>query len=274
MSEVNFEILEECPSCMSIFDDEEDDLSQSIKLPCGCRGCLGCIVSWVNLQVKEPSYVQKEKISCIVSSCKKPFKLQDIRTHLRQEDHETINDSLLQVYLTNAKDISSCPTQGCQYAGVYNPSFDCTEALQCGLCNTEWKQPTMKLTERIMLLVFTLQGLREVFSSLRKFIMTKKCPMCNTRIEKNGGCDHMTCRCGHNFCWICGKYPNHYKFIHLMRIVFLVISGLVGLFLTLYLLWQIPFMKKVMQWILNRILDFVLLTLVDIALRKGILKKK
>lgn len=29
----------------------------------------------------------------------------------------------------------------------------------------------------------------------------KLCPSCNAPIEKNGGCDHMTCRCGHHFRW-------------------------------------------------------------------------
>jgi len=35
---------------------------------------------------------------------------------------------------------------------------------------------------------------------------TKKCPKCNSHIEKNGGCMHMTCRkCHHEFCWLCRK---------------------------------------------------------------------
>jgi len=41
---------------------------------------------------------------------------------------------------------------------------------------------------------------------------SKKCPNCSNRIEKNGGCDHMTCRppggCGYDFWWTCGcRYP-------------------------------------------------------------------
>ena len=31
----------------------------------------------------------------------------------------------------------------------------------------------------------------------------KKCPSCKVQIEKNGGCNRMTCRCGQMFCWIC-----------------------------------------------------------------------
>lgn len=35
----------------------------------------------------------------------------------------------------------------------------------------------------------------------------KKCPSCGVYIERNQGCDHMTCRnCKCNFCYVCGKY--------------------------------------------------------------------
>ncbi|TVU23618.1 hypothetical protein EJB05_25994, partial [Eragrostis curvula] len=32
---------------------------------------------------------------------------------------------------------------------------------------------------------------------------TKYCPSCRKPIEKNQGCNHMSCRCGHYFCWLC-----------------------------------------------------------------------
>lgn len=32
----------------------------------------------------------------------------------------------------------------------------------------------------------------------------KQCPNCKFWVEKNQGCDHMTCRCKYQFCYVCG----------------------------------------------------------------------
>ena len=43
---------------------------------------------------------------------------------------------------------------------------------------------------------------------------THKCPRCRANIQKNGGCNHMTCvHCKYEFCWVChrGYQPGHYN---------------------------------------------------------------
>ena len=34
---------------------------------------------------------------------------------------------------------------------------------------------------------------------------TVLCPKCDQAITKSGGCDHLKCKCGTNFCWVCLK---------------------------------------------------------------------
>lgn len=43
---------------------------------------------------------------------------------------------------------------------------------------------------------------------------TKDCPRCNVAVEKNGGCNHMTCRqCNYEWCWLCIKpWKGHTNF--------------------------------------------------------------
>lgn len=43
---------------------------------------------------------------------------------------------------------------------------------------------------------------------LQKFIeILRRCPACQYPCEKADplSCDHITCECGHEFCWICGE---------------------------------------------------------------------
>ena len=37
----------------------------------------------------------------------------------------------------------------------------------------------------------------------RNFKDWKRCPRCHMFIEKNEGCNHMTCLCSHQFCYVC-----------------------------------------------------------------------
>jgi len=45
-----------------------------------------------------------------------------------------------------------------------------------------------------------------VFAELAKKQKWKRCPKCGTMVERTEGCNHMTCRCAYEFCYVCGVY--------------------------------------------------------------------
>mmetsp|Transcript_6136 Transcript_6136/g.9449 ORF Transcript_6136/g.9449 Transcript_6136/m.9449 type:complete len:353 (+) Transcript_6136:164-1222(+) len=40
----------------------------------------------------------------------------------------------------------------------------------------------------------------------------KRCKKCKAYIEKNSGCNHMTCRCGYQFCYLCRRQMTAYHY--------------------------------------------------------------
>jgi len=48
----------------------------------------------------------------------------------------------------------------------------------------------------------------------------KSCPQCNNGVEKDEGCNHITCRCGSHWCWKCvtildpNNLPQHFTEKH------------------------------------------------------------
>ena len=62
------------------------------------------------------------------------------------------------------------------------------------------------------------QAMNSEFKKYVERVEVKDCPKCKSKIEKNEGCNHMTCsRCHYQFCWIClGQYSSrHYEWFNL-----------------------------------------------------------
>lgn len=84
-----------------------------------------------------------------------------------------------------------CPQPGC--VGLGYLGFD---TVMCFICEHQWDA-----TEGILGEETELPEGEEVTEAAVAGVKVKRCPKCHEYIEKNGGCDHMTCRCRHEFSW-------------------------------------------------------------------------
>lgn len=118
-------------------------------------------------------------------------------------------------------------------------------------------------------------------------LMANKCPKCDIPIQKISGCPHMTCPCGHHFCWYCYKdhpsgtlkrvYQLHSipqcAFIFISKIVLFLIC-LVNLMVTFNGNWMLRYLFGILGTVFSVILraaildGFILLQVLFIMMQK------
>jgi hypothetical protein len=128
-------------------------------------------------------------IACLSSKCGKYFSIQDCSR--KDNDGKTSTEnSKAKIGSKSTGSGSNHSTKPQQIACPY-----CDSTL-CLTCNRPWHAGK---------LCSAAAALEDESSVARiKALGAKPCPKCGINIEKQGGCDHMTChRCRHNFCWQC-----------------------------------------------------------------------
>uniref|UniRef100_A0A915DJL1 RBR-type E3 ubiquitin transferase n=1 Tax=Ditylenchus dipsaci TaxID=166011 RepID=A0A915DJL1_9BILA len=121
---------------------------------------------------------------------------------------------LIKSFVQHKKQIAACPADGCNRFSKLSSEQWTAISCACGLkycfqCQQPWHYPLDCTRIR--------QWLKKCSddSETANYIManTKECPKCKGIIEKNGGCNHMTCKnlnCCNEFCWIClGPWSEH-----------------------------------------------------------------
>ena len=145
--------------------------------------------------------------------CKQEVEVDDFYSHLDKVYIKKFEDYSLKYYVDmHLNEVSWCPTADCKYVFVLekneneNTEFNCPlcQKHYCLACKCEFHQEQSCQEFRISNNSNESDKLFENFVKGQKW---KQCPQCKFWVEKNQGCDHMTCRCTYQFCYKCGgKY--------------------------------------------------------------------
>ena len=103
--------------------------------------------------------------------------------------------------VTIAPDIAWCPTPDCPYAFIFDQR--CT-SFSCPMCSKSYCLSCKEKNHDGMSCAefrvnFKHDPNDQLFKDFVKNQKYKQCPACQFWVEKNGGCNHMTCRCKHEF---------------------------------------------------------------------------
>lgn len=179
--------------CLVCFADDLPTDGGALRCRNNHAVCQGCAEGYVQDLMQR----QLPRVRCVREGCDAEYASSDLAGVLTPATFQRYN-----VISSLARDstMRACPKcNGLVSAkGTYPGSvIKCTACL-CSFCNEHGlahEGRDCPMAESIM---------AKIGCSLWRFTHTRQCPRCNNPIEKNGGCDHMTCRCGYEMCWRCG----------------------------------------------------------------------
>eukprot|EP01103_Thecamoeba_quadrilineata_P011390 TRINITY_DN2706_c0_g3_i1.p1 TRINITY_DN2706_c0_g3~~TRINITY_DN2706_c0_g3_i1.p1 ORF type:complete len:645 (+),score=95.44 TRINITY_DN2706_c0_g3_i1:143-2077(+) len=189
--------------------DDSDDLT---ILACGHHFCSDCFKYYLRLKVKEknsnilcPGY-NKNKLKCNLVM----EELTILRLLEDKEGEQRYYDSLVQAFVDNNPLVKWCPSAGCKNAVLlHEVSTEKNEVVQC-LCGHTFCFHCL-LEDHVPISCKMLKDWKNISAGENDklndaFIstVTRPCPSCKSPIEKNHGCNHITCsKCRYHFCWQC-----------------------------------------------------------------------
>lgn len=160
-----------------------------------------------NLVSDGPSCV---KMTCPAFKCPLKISTDTMKEICPPEVAEKYHKYVVRDFIDSSTYMHWCPSPNCGLIaiGTGNSDIICRcNFPYCTSCGHEAHRPaTCKELEQ-----WLIKNTNESENSSWILVNTKGCPQCSRRIEKNKGCNHMTCSmCRFEFCWICmADWKNH-----------------------------------------------------------------
>ena len=195
----------ECPICDDVVDAAD---AHSFSGHVFCRECAASYL-------RSALTVGRAAITttCPALHCTKPVSDTDFYTLLAHADAKRYESFLVRSFVEESRRIKWCPGTSCSVAiRALSPTTRTVVCTQCATafcfaCDSEYHEPATCP----QLALWKAKCASESETASWIIANTKKCPKCHVRIEKNQGCNHITCRsCAYEWCWVCnGSWSDH-----------------------------------------------------------------
>ncbi|TVU23614.1 hypothetical protein EJB05_25989, partial [Eragrostis curvula] len=173
--------------------------------------CRACWRGYLRAAVEDGGGARCLSLRCPEPSCRAPVARELVDAAAGADDRARYAAFAARSYVEESGGrIKWCPAPGCTHAveldggaalagnAAADVFCDCRHAF-CFRCGEEAHRPVTCETVRRWL----AKNASDSETANWVLANTKHCPRCRKPIEKNQGCNHMRCRCGHHFCWLC-----------------------------------------------------------------------
>ncbi|XP_078436895.1 putative E3 ubiquitin-protein ligase ARI1 isoform X2 [Wolffia australiana] len=185
---------------------EEVAIDDTTTMDCGHIYCNDCWTEHFMVKINDG---QSRRIRCMASKCNAICDEAVVRSLVNTKDPDMADRFeryLLESYIEDNNKVNWCPSvphcgNAIRVDGDVYCEVECTCGLQfCFGCLSEAHSPCSCQMWRLW-----VKKCRDESETVNWITAnTKSCPKCFKHIEKNGGCNLVTCICGQAFCWLCG----------------------------------------------------------------------
>jgi len=197
--------------CQICFDKKKID-ENCITLECDHRFCQECLRNDIVMKMKDKK-VKEEDIKCF--NCKEPishFIIQNVLNfkEFRQFEKETMAFNTKN-FIRSDEIVVKCQNAKCNNLVIISKKFDVTH-YKCHVCGLLFcvrgctKPHNGKTCEEQKKHENNVKN-DQLFDQVKFNEKLRDCPSCGLTVQKTEGCNHMTCICKFEFCYVCGaKY--------------------------------------------------------------------
>ena len=181
-----------------------------ITLECKHKFCQSCLQKHITYHLEQNKYSLKTLI-CPEENCKKPLTFKLIQKIFKKKEFDNIDRKILsfnaESFISKNEKIAKCPKATCDFFFIMKKNDNSLKKYSCPICKEEFcvngcPETHKGLTCQQYQNLIKKEG-NEFYNIVKKNHI-KTCEKCGAWIEKNKGCNHITCKCTYQFCYICG----------------------------------------------------------------------
>jgi hypothetical protein len=190
-----------CPICY-------DEISTPVQLACGHNYCTACIRHFLTTASDSKIF----PLCCMgdENNCRAPIPIPALQRFLPPQQFKHLLETVFISHIEHLpQEFKYCTTPDCRQ--VYRCAksqtslvLHCPSCLSaiCTSCHEEAHEGMTCAERKLHNDPAEQERLNDQLAMQSGF---KRCPECTVWIEKDEGCNHMSCRCGAHICWVCMK---------------------------------------------------------------------
>lgn len=202
-----------CGVCAEDVDTRMRVEMRSRKVTSACAHprsiCFSCTRRHVGEEINSKGNVE---IRCPHNECQEVLSLEDVRHFATPSNFRRMDDVATRRFLQSLDEFRWCAHPGCGSGQLTEGGEGTSNFMRCQACRqTTCLFHRCPMHEGLSCAEYDEERKASEEVGLHQYLqsdLVRRCPSCNTGVEKKGGCDHITCNksaggCGAEWCWLC-----------------------------------------------------------------------